>query len=131
MKIALVSDAWLPQNNGVVRTLQTTVRTLRELGHEVDVIDPSAFATFACPTYPEIRLAWRPRRELVARLERLDPDAVHAATEGPLGHCARRFCRTSPRASRSRVAPSRDRAASSRVTRLCCGWAPRARGRRS
>jgi glycosyltransferase involved in cell wall biosynthesis len=93
VKIAIVSDAWLPQTNGVVRTLYMTVETLRRQGHAVRVIEPGAFSTFPCPTYPEIRLAWRPGRRLEAALLDFSPDAVHIATEGPLGHGARAWCR--------------------------------------
>lgn len=92
MRIAIVSDAWLPQTNGVVRTLHTTVETLRRHGHAVRVIEPGAFSTFPCPTYPEIRLAWRPRRPLERALVDFAPDAVHIATEGPLGYSARACC---------------------------------------
>lgn len=92
MKLALVTDAWLPQTNGVVRTLSMTTTLLRHSGHVVEVHDPTAFRTVPCPTYPEIRLAWRPYRRLAARLEAQDPDSIHIATEGPLGLAARRWC---------------------------------------
>jgi glycosyltransferase involved in cell wall biosynthesis len=93
VRIAIVTDAWLPQTNGVVRTLHTTVATLRRQGHAVRVIEPGEFSTFPCPTYPEIRLAWRPGRRLDAELASFAPDALHIATEGTLGHCARSWCR--------------------------------------
>ena len=92
MKIAIVTDAWRPQTNGVVRTLATTVEFAQDAGHEVLVIEPGMFRTFPCPTYPEIRLAWLPYRSLAARLYNFSPDAVHVATEGPLGVAARRWC---------------------------------------
>ncbi|MDO6416782.1 glycosyltransferase family 1 protein [Sphingomonas sp. BIUV-7] len=92
MRIALVSDAWAPQVNGVVRTLQTTVATLRARGHAVETITPDAFRTIACPTYPEIRLALGCGRAVADRLEQAAPDAVHIATEGSLGWAARRWC---------------------------------------
>jgi glycosyltransferase involved in cell wall biosynthesis len=92
MKIALVTDAWWPQTNGVVRTLSTTIDELRRVGHAVEAFEPSEFRTIPCPTYPEIRLALLPDRKLSARLTALDPDAVHIATEGPLGLAARRWC---------------------------------------
>lgn len=91
MKIALVTDAWLPQTNGVVRTLALTSRELVRAGHSVEVIDPGGFRTVPCPTYPEIRLAWRPYQKLAGRLESLRPDTLHVATEGPLGLAARRW----------------------------------------
>jgi glycosyltransferase involved in cell wall biosynthesis len=92
MRIALVSDAWAPQVNGVVRTLMTTVERLRALGHEVETLTPDRFATVPCPTYPEIRLALGARPAVVRQLEAFAPDAVHIATEGPLGWAARRWC---------------------------------------
>jgi 1,2-diacylglycerol 3-alpha-glucosyltransferase/glucuronosyltransferase len=92
MKIALVTDAWLPQTNGVVRTLSITAEQLRLAGHTVETLEPGLFRTVPCPTYPEIRLALWPGRELSRRLRALDPDAVHIATEGPLGLAARRWC---------------------------------------
>lgn len=91
-RIAIVTDAWTPQMNGVVRTLSTTRDVLCAKGHEVTVISPDLFASVPCPTYPEIRLALaRPGK--VARLLRdFAPDAIHIATEGPLGLTARRYC---------------------------------------
>lgn len=93
MRISLVTDAWHPQVNGVVRTLDTTVRHLTMAGHEVSVIAPPAFSTVPCPTYPEIRLAVWPPGRVAGLLDQGLPDAVHIATEGPLGHAARRWCR--------------------------------------
>ncbi|NIJ08682.1 glycosyltransferase involved in cell wall biosynthesis [Sphingomonas vulcanisoli] len=92
MKIALVSDAWAPQVNGVVRTLATTVDRLRRRGYDIETITPDAFRTIPCPSYPEIRLALGCGREVARRLNGLDADAVHIATEGPLGWAARRWC---------------------------------------
>jgi glycosyltransferase involved in cell wall biosynthesis len=92
MRIALVSDAWAPQVNGVVRTLTTTVGRLRDEGHAVETITPDGFATVSCPTYPEIRLALLAGPALARRLAAFDPQAVHIATEGPLGWAARRWC---------------------------------------
>jgi glycosyltransferase involved in cell wall biosynthesis len=92
MKIALVTDAWLPQTNGVVRTLTITAEKLAQLGHEVVPITPLDFRTVPCPTYPEIRLSLFAARRVRQRLDALDPDAVHIATEGPLGLAARRWC---------------------------------------
>lgn len=90
MKILIVSDAWTPQVNGVVRTLQNTIDVLNEKGHQVRTITPDQFRTFACPTYPEIRLAWRPARKVRQIIEDFKPDFLHIATEGPLGWSARR-----------------------------------------
>lgn len=92
MKIAIVTDAWRPQTNGVVKTLSTTADGLRALGHVVHVIEPNQFKTFACPTYPEIRLAWLPYSRLSGLMEEFGPDAIHIATEGPLGAAARKWC---------------------------------------
>ena len=93
MKIAIITDAWLPQTNGVVKTLGTTAQRLRALGHEVCVIEPNQFRTFPCPTYPEIRLAWLPYRRLDALLSEFEPDAVHIATEATVGAAGRKWCR--------------------------------------
>ncbi len=92
MRIALATDAWHPQINGVVRSLGTTVDRLRARGHVVEVIEPGAFATIPCPTYPEIRLALWCSARVARRLDGFAPDAVHVATEGPVGWAARRWC---------------------------------------
>lgn len=92
MKIAIVTDAWAPQVNGVVRTLTAVTDRLRALGHELMVISPDQYASIPCPSYPEIRLALTTRHGVGARLTEFAPDAVHIATEGPLGIAARRFC---------------------------------------
>lgn len=92
MRLLLVSDAWAPQVNGVVRTLETVVDLLRSHGDEVEVLHPGLFRTVPCPTYPDIRLALAPGRGVRTAWERLQPDAVHIATEGPLGLAARRLC---------------------------------------
>ncbi|HEY5810720.1 MAG TPA: glycosyltransferase family 1 protein [Povalibacter sp.] len=92
MKIAIVTDAWFPQTNGVVKTLSTTTDLLRAAEHDVLVISPQQFRTFPCPTYPEIRLAWLPFGRLSGLLADFAPDAVHIATEGTLGAAARRWC---------------------------------------
>ena len=91
MRIVIVSDAWHPQINGVVRTLVAVQRELQALGHTVRVIGPDGFRTAPLPTYPEIRLALNPWRVRGA-IEAFGPDAVHIATEGPLGWAARRWC---------------------------------------
>ncbi len=91
--IAIVTDAWHPQTNGVVRTLSTTADVLRSWGHEVTVISPEQYRSFPAPTYPEIRLALTAPGAVGRQLARIKPDAVHIATEGPLGFAARRYCR--------------------------------------
>lgn len=92
MRIALVTDAWQPQVNGVVRTLASVTGQLRDLGHEVELIAPDRFRSFACPTYPEIRLALAGPRTVGGLLGQFAPDAIHIATEGPLGWAARHWC---------------------------------------
>ena len=90
MRIAIVTDAWQPQVNGVVRTLNTTVECLQQAGHEVLMVTPLEFRTVACPTYPSIRLAVLPGRRVAKLLDEYLPEAIHISTEGPLGHAARR-----------------------------------------
>ena len=92
MKILLVTDAWPPQVNGVVRTLQETIRHLEASGHRTEVIAPDGFRCLPCPTYPEIPLALFPGREVARRIDAARADAVHIVTEGPLGSAARRYC---------------------------------------
>ena len=92
LHVAVVTDAWHPQVNGVVRTLATTGDELTALGHRVTFITPGDFRTVPCPTYPEIRLAVLPQRKIARLLDAAAPCAIHIATEGPLGHAARRYC---------------------------------------
>lgn len=92
MKIVIVTDAWRPQVNGVVRTYERTREELLKLGHEVAFITPLDFRTLPMPTYPDIRLSLFPGRKLRRLLEAHTPDAVHIATEGPLGLAARAWC---------------------------------------
>lgn len=91
MRILLATDAWSPQVNGVVRTWQQTIRELEALGHEVEVMHPALGATVAAPRYNEIRLSLAPWR-IVSRAMARPFDAVHIATEGPIGFEARRRC---------------------------------------
>ena len=93
MKVLIISDAWHPQVNGVVRTYEYLSRELKNKGHIVEVIGPANFA--ACvpmPFYPEIKLVIRPYRRLSQMIEDFKPDRLHIATEGPLGWAARRYC---------------------------------------
>lgn len=92
MKIVIVTDAWAPQVNGVVRTLKQTRKCLIELGHEVHLITPENFRTMPCPSYPSIRLALFPGRKVARLLRQYKANAIHIATEGPLGMAARRWC---------------------------------------
>jgi glycosyltransferase involved in cell wall biosynthesis len=92
MRILIVTDAWIPQVNGVVRTLQSVRSELEALGHIVEVIGPDRFVTLPCPTYPEIRLAMVAPRTVGKLIAAFDPDAIHIATEGPLCLAARTWC---------------------------------------
>ena len=92
MRIAIVTDAWHPQRNGVVRVLATLADTLGRFGHQVAMFEPGSHPTLPCPSYPEIRLALCPKRRLARRLEDFAPEAIHIATEGPLGWAARAWC---------------------------------------
>ena len=92
LRIALITDAWRPQVNGVVTTLSTTVSILERWGHRVLLITPDAFRTIPCPSYPEIPLSLFPGQRVNESLERFRPEAVHIATEGPLGLAARHYC---------------------------------------
>ena len=93
MRLALITDAWLPQVNGVVTTLEKTVGQLRHWGHKVLVLSPELFRTVPCPTYPDIRLSLFPARKVARLLDDFVPEAIHIATEGPLGWAARAHCR--------------------------------------
>ena len=92
MKILIVTDAWKPQVNGVVRTLEVLGQDLVSLGHTVRYATPEGRFTFGLPTYPEIRLAVWPRYRLEKEIRDFAPDAVHIATEGTLGMSARAIC---------------------------------------
>jgi hypothetical protein len=97
MKVITVTDAWHPQVNGVVRTIEATNRELALAGHTTAVITPLSFHSVPCPGYREIRLSLRPARRLAALLDQelagAADAAIHIATEGPLGQAARRYCR--------------------------------------
>lgn len=93
MRIVIVSDAWYPQVNGVVRTLKNTVRELKAMGHKVRMIVPEGRRSVPLPFYPEIRLAVVSAAAIGREIEAFLPDAIHIATEGPLGLAARRWCR--------------------------------------
>jgi glycosyltransferase involved in cell wall biosynthesis len=93
LKIAIATDAWFPQVNGVVRTLAATVAELLKRGHEVELITPERFLTVALPGYSQIRVAISPRFSARRMLDGFAPDLVHIATEGPIGWSARGWCR--------------------------------------
>ncbi len=92
MRILIATDAWTPQVNGVVTTIGNTVRELAKLGHEVGLITHEGFRTIPCPSYPEIRLAIGAGPRAGRMVDEFEPDAVHIATEGPLGLAVRRHC---------------------------------------
>lgn len=92
MRILIATDAWHPQVNGVVRTLEATERSLRALGHDVVFLTPEGFRTVPLPSYPSIRVALPSLRRIARRIASADPDAVHIATEGPIGAQVRRWC---------------------------------------
>jgi glycosyltransferase involved in cell wall biosynthesis len=92
-RVLIVSDAWRPQMNGVVRTLHKLVDELAALGIVAEIIGPDRFRTLPCPTYPDIRLSVLPRRGLARMVEAFRPDALHIATEGPLGIAAKKLAR--------------------------------------
>jgi len=92
MKIAIVTDAWLPQVNGVVTTYLKTIEQLRDRGFEVMTVTPQQFRTIPCPTYPEIPLSLAGTAVVGTLLEGFSPQSTHIATEGPLGWAARKAC---------------------------------------
>lgn len=93
MKVLIISDAWHPQVNGVVRTYEHLLKELEGMNHKVEVISPADFAAIiAMPFYPEIKLVIRPYRRLKRMIRDFKPDKIHIATEGPLGWAARKYC---------------------------------------
>ena len=92
MRISIVTDAWHPQVNGVVRTLLKVTDLLERHGHVVQIVTAKGRPAFGLPTYPEIRLAIVGATEIGSEIASFDPDAIHIATEGTLGLAARRFC---------------------------------------
>src|SRR3954463_10815526 len=93
MRVLIATDAWRPQVNGVVSTLTALARNAALLGNEVEFITPDGFPSMPLPTYPGLRIAWPNRREIARRIERVAPDAIHIATEGPIGWAVRAYCR--------------------------------------
>lgn len=92
LKIAFITDAWHPQINGVVTTIQNTCSALERSGHQIKLITPDQFVTIPCPSYPSIRLALACYGKLKRQLDEFNPQRIHIATEGPLGLAARRYC---------------------------------------
>jgi glycosyltransferase involved in cell wall biosynthesis len=93
MRVLIATDAWHPQVNGVVRTLTSLAASARSLGVEVEFLTPEGFRSVALPTYANLRLAIPSRREIARRIESQRPDAIHIATEGPIGFLTRAYCR--------------------------------------
>ena len=93
MRILIATDAWHPQINGVVRTLTALREHLALLGADVHFLSPEGFRSFPAPSYPELRLAIPDPSEIARRIEAVRPDAIHIATEGPIGIGVRRYCR--------------------------------------
>jgi glycosyltransferase involved in cell wall biosynthesis len=91
-KILIATDAWRPQVNGVVRTLQSLAASSQKLGTEIVFLTPEGFRSFPLPSYPSIRCAVPTSREIARRIEEAQPASLHIATEGPIGHMARRYC---------------------------------------
>ncbi|MDM9628901.1 glycosyltransferase family 1 protein [Rhizobium sp. S152] len=91
-RLVIVSDAWHPQVNGVVRSIENTNRELSAMGVDVAMVTPQGFTSIPCPTYPEIRLSIATYRRVAREIEKHKPSYVHIATEGPLGLTARRWC---------------------------------------
>jgi glycosyltransferase involved in cell wall biosynthesis len=93
MRVLIATDAWRPQVNGVVRTLESLASSAAKLGVTVEFLTPDGFPSFALPSYPGLRCAVPNPWEIARRIARAAPDAIHIATEGPIGHMARRYCR--------------------------------------
>jgi glycosyltransferase involved in cell wall biosynthesis len=92
MRILIATDAWHPQVNGVVRTLTSLARSASGLDGEVEFLTPEGFPSMGVPTYPGLRIALPNRREIARRIEAVSPDAIHIATEGPIGWAVRAYC---------------------------------------
>jgi 1,2-diacylglycerol 3-alpha-glucosyltransferase/glucuronosyltransferase len=93
MRVLVATDAWHPQVNGVVRTLTSLSQSARRLGVDIEFLTPDGFRCIPIPTYPGLRLALPRRREIARRIEVAKPDAIHIATEGPIGHAVSGYCR--------------------------------------
>lgn len=91
-RITVVTDAWHPQVNGVVRSLENTIAEMQRMGHEIMLVTPDRFRNVPLPSYPEIRIALARYRTVEREIDRFQPSFVHIATEGPLGFYARHWC---------------------------------------
>jgi glycosyltransferase involved in cell wall biosynthesis len=92
MRVLIATDAWHPQVNGVVRTLTSLARSAKTLGVDIEFLSPEGFPTMPLPTYPGLRLALPSGRQIAKRIEEARPDAIHIATEGPIGLRVRSYC---------------------------------------
>ena len=92
MRVLVATDAWHPQVNGVVRTLMSLAESANRLGATTEFLTPEGFPSVPVPTYPSLRFALPNPREIARRVEQARPDAIHIATEGPIGHMVRRYC---------------------------------------
>src|SRR5437868_15410820 len=93
MRVLIATDAWHPQVNGVVRTLTSLARSAAHLDAEISFLTPDGFPSVGVPTYPGLRIALPNRREIARRIEAAAPEAIHIATEGPIGWAVRGYCR--------------------------------------
>ena len=93
MRILVATDAWFPQVNGVVRTLTALAKAMEGRGVEIEFLTPEGMPTVGLPSYPGIRVALPSPRRIAARIAEINPDAIHIATEGPIGWAVRAYCR--------------------------------------
>src|SRR6185312_16788533 len=93
MRVLIATDAWHPQVNGVVRTLTSLAAAAKALDVEIDFLTPDGFRSWPLPTYPGLRFALPGGKEIARRIEKAAPEALHIATEGPIGWAARAYCR--------------------------------------
>src|SRR5262245_21734801 len=92
MRVLVATDAWHPQINGVLRTLESLQRAVAKLDGRIEFLTPDGFPSVPVPTYPQLRCALTSRREIARRIEAVVADAIHIATEGTIGLAARRYC---------------------------------------
>jgi len=92
MRVLIATDAWYPQVNGVVQTLTSVARSLERMGVEVSFLTPEGIPSIPLPTYPDVRLALPSARAISRKIDAVEPDIIHIATEGPIGHLVRRHC---------------------------------------
>ena len=91
-KIALISDAWVPQVNGVVTTFQSVIPLLEKKGFEIKILHPEMFNNFSYPWYKEIKISFNTKTVTEKFFKEFNPDIVHIMTEGPVGFAGRKYC---------------------------------------